>query len=783
MSKIKIIKILYAFLVIYLISPVLNKKFSFSKKSKISNLVRKLESQNFITKIYYSEKDNNYYVKLYQEKDTTTQTQSYLLDTTFSLISSPCNLCKSCHKHSYPFFTIDNEKDIFSCNSTQCSSIINPTNCESDECHFKVKDDINSDKNLEGILVHSTIYINNMNENNFEQASLSSIPIGCTTEEGKFYKNKEINGILGLNNNNNTFVDNIYNLKYIKKNLFTICLSKKGGFLSLGDIVNNSYDNNNIAYINLLNQTQNVFNLKIKSFQIGEQKINLEYISYIDSSNKLSYFPKNLYNEITKKLISEIEKKENKTNLFEEDEKYGLCRIYENRKDEENIIYEMYPFININFGGYNYDWKPQSYIVDYEIPEQKIVKSCFGFKSIENKDNNNDNNSIILGINFMIDHDIIFDKTNQKIAIINSDCEQIEMNDDKKNSEGHSNENGKINYEINKQNNNETNKNNTESNILSSDIIDKNENNNSFNKNESNINKSEYTENISYSSNNNNASISSTINLEKNNSTLNNTNDTNTEISDISSSIINSTIISNVSNTSMNIIDNETLNITNSSTNINNNSNMNITINSIINYTNKSQSDSYVKDTIIEKNEIKIAKTSFIISSTLINNKIISKIDFEKTTEKIEENQNKNISSTSINKVINLITDNKIENSKNNMKSEDKWDFEESSHDKKEMKNKNDNDKYKRGENAYLRDKSFSNTIFRMLKSFIRNKLIYFLLALIGLIGGFFLIILISCAIISCIRFVKKKNYMEQIDEDVPKYSKYNSASLTSRSN
>jgi hypothetical protein len=783
MSKIKIIKILYVFLFIYLICPVSNKKFSFSKEQKISNIVRKLESQNFITKIYYSEKDNNYYIKLYQEKDTTTKIQSYLLDTTFSLISSPCNLCKSCNKHFYPFFNIDNKKDIISCNSTQCSSIINPTNCESDECHFNVKDNINNDKNIEGILVFSTIYINNMNENNVEQTSLSSVPIGCTTEEGNFYKNKEINGILGLSNNNNTFVDNIYNLKYIKKNLFTICLSKKGGFLSLGDILNNSYDNNNISYINLLNQTQNIFNLKIKSFQVGEQKINQEYISYIDSSNKLSYFPKHLYNEITKKLISEIEKKENKTNLFEEDERYGLCRKYDNRKDEENIIYEMYPFININFEGYNYIWKPQSYIADYEISEQKIVKSCFGFKSIENMDK--DNNTIILGINFMIDHDIIFDKNNQKIAIINSDCEHIEMNDDKKNREGYSNEKGKNNYEPNKLNNNETYKNYNESNILSSEIIEKNESNNSYNKNEYNINKTEYSENITSFPyiNNNNASLSSSIIIEKNNSKINKTNNTNDGNNSISNDLINNTIIINASNTSTNIIIEETLNITNSSNNINNNSNVNISINKIVKYTTVSQLDSYINDTIIDKNEVKIAKTSFIISSTLINNKIISKNDIEKPTEKIEENQNKKINSTSINKVIDLVTDKKVENSKSSTKSEDKLDSKESSNDKKESRNKNDNDKYKRGENAYLRDKSISNTIFRMIKSFIRNKLIYFLLALIGLIGSFFLVILISCAIISCVRFVKRKNYMEQIDDEAPKFSKYNSASLTSRSN
>ena len=781
MNKIKIIKILYVFLVIYLISPVSNKKFSFSKQSKISNFVRKLESQNFITKIYYSEKDNNYFVKLYQEKENTTQTQSYLLDTTFSLISSPCNLCKSCHIHSYPFFTIDNKKDIISCNSTLCSSIINPTNCESDECHFNIKDDINNDKNIEGILVHETIYINNLNENNAEQASLASIPIGCTTEEGNFYKNKEINGILGLNNNNNTFVDNIYNLKYIKKNLFTICLSKKGGYLSLGDIVNNSYDNN-IAYINLLNTTQNIYNLKIKGFQIGDQKVYQECISYIDSSNKLSYFPKNLYNEITKKLISEIEKKENKTNLFEEDERYGLCRIYENRKDEDNIVYEMYPFININFEGYIYHWKPQSYIFDYEIPEQKIVKSCFGFKSFEN--NNNDKNAIILGINFMIDHDIIFDKTNQKIAIINSDCEQTELNDDKKNNERHSNDNEKNNFEPNKQNNNETNKNNTENSILSSNITDKNESINSYNKNESNINKTEYSENISTSLDYNNSPFSSSIIIEKNISVINNINDANNEINNKSSDIINDTIINNASNTSLNINDNETLNISTSSNNINNNnnSNVNMSIKTIITYTTESQSESYIKETIID-NEIKIVKTSFIIPSTLINNKIISKTDVENTTEIIEENKNKNINPSSNNKAINLMTDNKAGNSNNNMKSEDKWDSEDIPDNKKEMKNKNDHDKYKRGENAYLRDKSISNTIFRMLKSFIRNKLIYFLLALIGLIGCFFLIILISCAIISCVRFVKRNNYMEQIDDEVPKYSKYNSASLTSRSN
>ena len=64
-------------------------------------------------------------------------------------------------------------------------------------------------------------------------------------------------------------------------------------------------------------------------------------------------------------------------------------------------------------------------------------------------------------------------------------------------------------------------------------------------------------------------------------------------------------------------------------------------------------------------------------------------------------------------------------------------------------------------------------------KSFLKNKLIYFLLAFLGIILGFVSIIIISCAIISCVKYCKRqrRDYMEQVDVEVPRYSKDNNMS------
>ena len=781
-------KFFLSFLIMNLFNPIVTKVLALTKKSNIN--FRKLESKHFMTKVYYSEKDDNYYVKFYQGNNPTPQT--YLLDTTFSLTSSPCNICDSCEQHLYPFFAIDNQTEIINCNTQQCASIIHPSSCQNEKCIFNIENNINNDKDIEGILVNSNILVNDTynDENHYDPLSLIiTIPTGCTTKEGNFYKNKEINGILGLNNGNNTFIDIIYDLNIIPNNYYTICLSRKGGYLSLGQMVSSdSYDNNNINYINLMPKSQNnLFELKINYVQIGEQNINLEYISYIDSSSKFSYFPTKLYNEIIDIFISEIKNKENKDDLFEVDDQYGYCRIFNNKEEEGNDIYEKYPNIIINFDGFNFEWEPQNYIISYEIEEQNVVKSCLGLKETfeNNNDENNNNNKVILGTNFMIDHEIIFDKTNQKIAFINSNCQQIEFNnDDNKQKDDMKNDTQiteNINFitdEININYNNTIDE-NLSGTILLNELA--NDTNISNNTQESTL--YEINDNISnkiHSDDITSELLTYTIDEEKNNSIINFTDVTYSSIIDnnksdnintsimidstyvneneILDSLINYSLISTLPN-----IENDTI-----SNNISNNINGIINNNTIINSV----------DNIIKSYEDKSQKIEDMInfhnfSTTIINSKILStSINTEK---KEDENLFPKIKSTIINvEKENLISEKINERSNNNNTEKD------------ENNNSNENnsdkatDNYKNGENEYLKEKSFLSTMFDIIKSFLKNKLIYFLLALIGIFACFFLIILISCAIISCFKMFKRRNYMEQIDDDIPKDSNYKTATVNS---
>jgi len=784
-----IIKFFLSFLIMNIFNSIDAKQLKFSKELNIN--LRKLESKNFITKVYYSEKDDNYYIKLYQGNIPTPQ--AYLIDTTFSLTSSPCNICDSCEQHLYPFFPIGNQTEIINCNSQECASIISPNSCYNENCIFNIEHNINKDKNIEGILINSTILINdtyNDDESLYDPLTLIiTIPTGCTTKEGNFYKYREINGILGMNNGNNSFIDILYDLNIIPNNYYSICLSRKGGYLSLGQILGSgSYNNNNINYINLMPKSQyNLFELKINNVQIGEQYINQEYISYIDSSSKFSYFPTKFYNEIINFFYSEIKKRENKDDLFIVDEQYGYCRIFNNKEEEENVIYEKYPNIIINFDGFIFEWEPQNYIISYEIKEQNIVKSCFGLKeSFENNNNESNNNKVILGTNFMIEHEIIFDKTNQKIAFINSNCQQIEYKndsnnqiDDMKNDTQISENYNFITDKININDNNMTNENMSET-ILNELDNDTNISNytqesasNEINYNISNyIHSDEITREL----------LTDIIDEETNDIIMNFTNEVYSSIIDYNESDNVNTSIMTIMTDSIYANRNEFLssiiNYSSISTSTNN-ENYTISDNISDNISDFINDNTIINsvDNTIKSIEDKSQKIEDMINfpnytTLIINNKILStNINTEK---KEDENLFPKIKSTIINvEKENFISEKISEN------------FNINNTEQKEKNNFNENDSNKTTDNyknEYFKEKSFLSKMFDIIISFLKNKLIYFLLALIGIIACFFLIILISCAIISCFKMFKRRNYMEQIDDDIHKDSNYKTATVSSSS-
>ena len=624
--------------------------FDFILINIISKILCQTSSKNFITTLNFSSEDNLYFIPFYLDEIKTTK--KFYLDTTLQSISYYCD------------------------NTTYKEK------CENDdECFINTK-----------ILINNII-----NKNIFEKISFNT-DIEYIKIQNNYLK-KEIDGDLGLNNGNNTIVEILYNWNLIDEKIFSICFSENFGYFGLGKMIGiDKYMEigQEINFLDILPSDDNLFKLKINYIKINSVKIEQELLSIIDTSKYGSFFPKKLYDQIIIYLLL------NNNNL-KQDSDLGYCKLI--NKNEKQIFYDSFPDIIFNFGNYIFTWKPKNYFREHYIEDKNDeINLCLSFSELNN---NEDNDIIILGTDFMLDHEIVFNKNDQKIAFINTDCEKlvlqndINTNETIKNSLNKNSENITDNIESSSDINNNTNEEIlNSSNIyyesLTSDIMESLSS--SLSKiddvNDNKISDSETIDkNIDYISTYSTNLVDSTYNNESIiNDTLYKT-----------AGIINTTIVEEMQATTQKINEEKNNNIEN------------IKIDTT-QYINKAQST-----IIAEKAEIKIIKTTIIKIPTTIVKEDIQKQDIIVNGLEKENNNNTKIT------------------------------------------------------NQYNKKNGF----FEAFKSFVKNKLIYFLLAFLGIILGFISIIFVSCAIISCVKYCKRKrrDYMEQVDVEVPRYSKDNNMS------
>ena len=180
----------------------------------------------------------------------------------------------------------------------------------------------------------------------------------------------------------------------------------------------NSYleEQQEINFINLLTSKDYLFELKVNYIKINTIKIEKEFISYLDTSKSLTFFPKNLYDQIITYLLL------NNNNLKKDSN--GFCQII--NSEEKYDIYDNFPDIIINFEDYIFIWKSKNYLYESEMANINKIKLCLTFNELN--DDNNIDDKIILGTDFMNNYEIVFDKNNQKIAFINSGCDELFSN-------------------------------------------------------------------------------------------------------------------------------------------------------------------------------------------------------------------------------------------------------------------------------------------------------------------------------------------------------------------
>ena len=365
-----------------------------------NNTIKRYQSTSMIQSIYTDSVSNNYYYTiLYIGRNLIRQ--AYLIDTDIDTLSSPCMSCFFCNRNktNYYLYPIKKIKRI-KCDSEICSNILPSIGCPNpykskqyDRCNF-LSTKSNGDA-MRGYFLKELVYFEDIRA----QYNLSD---NKKAEFGK-YKNITVDGIMGLNNKKRSFVDILYKLKIIRRNLFSICLGHLGGYLALGGEMKDFRKGDNINYINLI-KSDNSYLVKptaIKLTYLTKNKIKV--LGIIDSSTPITYFPNDLFAYIIGDFRNYFVnfRGKNKFKRFYYNEDYGVCTKFRNRKKMKTRI-KLWPNIDIYFSKTKFRWKPNNYY--YQVNQ---TTACLGI-------NKHNLSHIIFGSNFMKEHDFIFDRRKKK---------------------------------------------------------------------------------------------------------------------------------------------------------------------------------------------------------------------------------------------------------------------------------------------------------------------------------------------------------------------------------
>ena len=342
-----------------------------------------------------------YYTTLFFGEEKTPQT--FILDTTSSIISSPCDMCQSCGVHSNEYFNISiPEEEVLNCSDSNCQSLSG--NCDNQQCSYKFDYDENA--YIKGIYINKEIRFKENSTKSF------NIPVGCTINETNYLITQESDGIMGLNNDENSFINRLYKSNIISENIFSICLKhNNSGYLSFGEVVTDCHLSEDINYIPfIIDEEEKYYKVKIDSFEIGDSKIDFNGEAIIDSTASLSSFPSKLFNLIVKEFDNKCS--EDVCGKLVKNKNFGLCAIFKNETIMINSI-ANWSDININFGEYKFIWKSLNYWMD--LSSENYLRACLGFEST-------DEDIITLGTTFLHGNDVIFDRKNKKIGLVESKC-------------------------------------------------------------------------------------------------------------------------------------------------------------------------------------------------------------------------------------------------------------------------------------------------------------------------------------------------------------------------
>lgn len=191
----------------------------------------------------------------------------------------------------------------------------------------------------------------------------------------------------------------LFENKIIPKHTFSICLNNKGGYLTVGGI----YTMHHLSYIVYTNFEGDYYYLNADNIQVsGVNTLDDSEKVMFDSGSSISYFKLNVIKNIVNGLNDYC------------NEHHCEGTPLKGGKDEffcfQNAKLDTFPDLSLVFGYANYTIKPKNYM--YGNGNFLMSRSCLGISPLRKN---------IIGSNFMIDYDIIYDLKEERLGFAKSD--------------------------------------------------------------------------------------------------------------------------------------------------------------------------------------------------------------------------------------------------------------------------------------------------------------------------------------------------------------------------
>ncbi|CAD8171131.1 unnamed protein product [Paramecium pentaurelia] len=384
------------------------------------------------TSILYGSSDLGYYfVNIYVGNPP--QRQSVIIDTGSSITAFPCDACDSnlsCGNHLDQYYNRKNSStyEDLNCKSSfgECTCL----RCSNQQCIFSIS--YSEGSHLEGFYVNDQVIFGDLlmeakassNESISKKDSSVRSVFGCTTRETNLFKTQQANGIMGLSPKTNTtlafpnIVDDIYKQHSGMKLFFSICIGRIDGFMTIGQYDYNRHQQNSAYYTIQYFHTENkpVYGIKISQIRVHNKTIlagaDLQAGggSFVDSGSTLV----NAHPDVTKALVNFFvcDSPNCPTMQYFED---IACYIYNKtlHGSYEQFIsfFPTYQFIMDN--NFIFDWTPKDYLTKSMEQHDAYCLPVAEYSG---------NVRMILGQVWMRNWDIGFDKENQTLTFVRSNC-------------------------------------------------------------------------------------------------------------------------------------------------------------------------------------------------------------------------------------------------------------------------------------------------------------------------------------------------------------------------